>query len=241
MSTTASAPLPASKEAYSFDDTTREYVGVVEIFLSPLEGRYFLPRNVVEIAPPSDLGANQRARLNADETAWDVVPDFRRCMLWDKATCRPMPNTLALGDTPPDSATAEAPPVISDQTPVMHVWDENTHAWLQLPDYSRTPVWIKATAMRTPSPAPREPLSDTLTVIQPPSGGDHQAPQWNAQHDRWDIVPDYRGVTYWTADGAQHVITELGIAPPADALASPPVDPAPDDSATTPAPITDEA
>lgn len=222
MSETDTASLPASKDAYSFDETTREYLGRVEVFLSPLEATYFLPRNVVAIAPPEPLGANERARLNADGSAWEIVPDFRRVMLWDTATCTPMANTLALGERVPEGATAEAPPVHRHDTPLTNVWDSDARAWRPLPDYSRTPVWTKATGQRAASPAPREPLPDTLTTIAPPSVSTHQAPQWNAQHDGWDIVPDYRGVSYWTADGAHHVITDLGVAPPAEALTAPP-------------------
>jgi len=223
-------PLPASKAAYSFDEATREYLGVVEVFLSPLEGQYFLPRNVVEVTPPESLGANERARLNADASAWDIVPDFRRCMLWDTDTCTPMPNTLSLGDVPPPGATADAPPVVNPGTPLMNIWDSDARAWRQLPDYSRTPVWSTATGERAVPPKPREPLPNTLTVVEPPTVGEHQAVQWNAQHNAWDIVADYRGFTYWTADGTGHAITELGIAPPADALTSPPTTP-PDDVA----------
>jgi len=235
MSDIDTPKLPASKDAYSFDETTREYLGRVQVFLSPLEATYYLPRNVVEMEPPAQLGANQHARLNADETAWEVVPDFRRCMLWDTDTCRPIPNTLALGDGPPDSATAEAPPVLSDQTPLTNVWDADAHAWRQLPDYSRTPVWSTDTGLRVASPKPRDPLPNTLTVLEPPHIGEHQVARWNALGDGWEIVADYRSFAYWTADGAHHVITALGVEPPADALTAPPslaLDP--DDSTAPP-------
>lgn len=221
MSSTDATSLPASKDAYSFDETTREYLGRVEVFLSPLEATYFLPRNVVELPPPA-LAANECARINADATAWEVVPDFRRAMLWDIDTCTAVPNTLALGDKPPKTVTAEAPPVLSSDVPRMNVWDADARAWQQVPDYSRTPVWSKETGGHAIALKPREPLPDTLTVIAPPHVGDHQAPRWNAQHDGWDIVADYRGTDYWTADGTHHVITALGEAPPADALLSPP-------------------
>lgn len=217
-----STSLPVSKAAYSFDDTTREYLGIVEVFLSPLEATYFLPRNVVAIAPPTALGTHECARLNVDGTAWEVVPDFRRVMLWDTATCTPIANTLALGDALPAGVTAEPPPVLRSDAPLTNVWDDNAQAWRQRPDYSRTPVWSKATAQRVASPAPHEPLPDTLTTLAPPSAGAHQAPQWNALHDGWDVVADYRGVTYWSADDVQHLITELGVAPPADARFTPP-------------------
>lgn len=105
MSETDTASLPASKDAYSFDETTREYLGRVEVFLSPLEATYFLPRNVVAIAPPEPLGANERARLNADGSAWEVVPDFRRVMLWETPPVRRSPTPL-----PSASVCPRAPP-----------------------------------------------------------------------------------------------------------------------------------
>lgn len=38
----------------------------------------------------------------------------------------------------------------------------------------------------------------------------------------WSLVPDYRGTVYYLPDGSKRDITELGIAPPADALSDPP-------------------
>jgi hypothetical protein len=190
MSDTDTPPLPASKDAFSFDATTREYLGPVQVFLSPLEATYYLPHNVVTIAPPDEVGAYERARLNADGDAWDVVTDYRRAMLWDTATCTPIPNTLALGDALPNGATAEPPPLLSHDTPLTNVWDAEALVWQQLPDYSRVPVWSKATGLRVASPKPRDPLPDTLTVIAPPALTAHQAAQWNAQHNGWDIVDE---------------------------------------------------
>ena len=241
MSSIDTTPLPASKDAYSFDETTREYLGVVEVFLSPLEGTYFLPRNVVDVPPPSDIGNHQRAQLHADKTAWNIVPDFRRCMLWDTGTGDPIPNSLALGDALPKNVTAEAPPVLSSHQPWINVWDDNASAWHQLPDYSRTPTWSKDTAQLAASPKPGQSLPDTLTVIAPPVFDRHQAPRWNDQRDDWELVADYRGVAYWTADGVQHVIRDLGVEPPADALDVPPALPATDNNSVIPAPTTDEA
>jgi hypothetical protein len=228
MSNTEPTPLPASKDAYSFDETTREYLGRVEVFLSPLEGKFYLPRNVVDVEPPK-VARYQCARLNAEDTEWEIVSDYRRCMLWDIDTCTPIPNTLTLGDALPANATAEAPPILSSDAPAMNVWDSQAQAWRQRPDYSRRPVWSKDSGQRAPNLAPGEPLPDALTSLSPPHVGEHQAAQWNAQQDGWDIVADYRGVTYWTADGAHHDIDALGVEPPADALTTPP------------APTTDEA
>jgi len=234
MSDHDTSELPTAKHAYSFDEATRELLGPVEVFLSPLEGTYYLPRNVVAIAPPSIVDPHRRARLNDDGTAWDIVPDFRRVMLWDTATGLPVANALALGDTLPDSVTADAPPVFSAHEPLQNVWDRAALAWRQVPDYSRTPVWDKSTAQRVPSPAPGEPLPDTVTILAPPRLDVHQAPRWNAALDQWERVADFRGFVYWTGDGAQHVIDQLGVEPPTDALPSPPDVVAASPASTTP-------
>lgn len=38
----------------------------------------------------------------------------------------------------------------------------------------------------------------------------------------WTVVADFRGTTYWLADGSEHRIIAIGEMPPADALPSPP-------------------
>jgi hypothetical protein len=225
--------LPPSKDAYSFDPTTREYLCPVLVYLSPEEGTYLLPANVVELPTPA-TGARQAARLNAGGNAWDIVPNLRSVMLWDIATGRPVPNTLQLGEMPPAGVTAEPPPVFSDTQPLRNVWNPTARAWQQEPDYSRFPVWWKTTGELAPRvPSGRE-LPDTLTTQCPPTPGIHQAVQWNDEHATWTFVADYRGFTYWTADGVRHVITQLGDPPPTGYLAAPPADaPATTDITTT--------
>ena len=34
----------------------------------------------------------------------------------------------------------------------------------------------------------------------------------------WEIIPDFEGVTYWTPDGAEHKISEVGVGLPEGAL-----------------------
>lgn len=38
----------------------------------------------------------------------------------------------------------------------------------------------------------------------------------------WEIIPDWRGVTYWLPDGSQHTISSVGVAPPEGFLSAPP-------------------
>jgi hypothetical protein len=70
------------------------------------------------------------------------------------------------------------------------VWNAEARVWQQLPDYSRVPVWSKDTGLRAANPKPRNALPDTLTLIAPPTLTAHQAAQWNAQHNGWDIVDE---------------------------------------------------
>lgn len=226
--------LPASTYAYSFDTTTREYLCAVLVYLSPTEGTYHLPPNVVEAKPPTEMGPHQAARLNATGEAWEIVPNYRGLMLWDIATGRPVPNTLQLGETPPSGVTADPPPVFSDAQPLRNVWNPTARAWQQEPDYSRFPVWWRATGELAPRMPSGHELPDTLTTQGPPTPGAHQAVQWNDEHATWVFVADYRGFTYWTGDGVRHVITQLGDLPPTGYLTAPPSDaPTTTDSITT--------
>ena len=59
--------------------------------------------------------------------------------------------------------------------------------------------------------------------VPPPATGTREAARWNA--GTWQIVPDFRGHTYWLPDGGEHVITERGVAPPANALSAKPPKP----------------
>ncbi len=58
------------------------------------------------------------------------------------------------------------------------------------------------------------------TELPPPTTGAHEAAVF--ADSEWIIRPDWRGTVYYTADGTRHEITELGVAPPADAQDSPP-------------------
>lgn len=45
--------------------------------------------------------------------------------------------------------------------------------------------------------------------------------------NEWIVYDDYRGFVYYTSDGEQHVITEIGVVPPSDALTEKPNIPEP--------------
>ena len=63
--------------------------------------------------------------------------------------------------------------------------------------------------MRPPANACTEP---------PPAPSANQAAVF--RDGAWSLVPDHRGVVYYLADGSRHVITELDIEPPANALSA---------------------
>jgi hypothetical protein len=213
--------LPPTKRAFVFCPRTREYLGELEAYLSPLEETYPLPSNATFVDPGSDPGPHKTRRLVQDGTGWDVVDDYRYIMLWDTTTAQPLPNTLALGEVPSTSVTHLAPPGYALDECRCSVWDDAAQAWSVAPDYSRCTLWIKATAQRAASLQPGVALPDTLTTLQPPMG-EHVCALWNEGTQAWDAVPDYRGFRYWTEDGMIHEITERGITPPANYLASPP-------------------
>jgi hypothetical protein len=162
--------LPSTKRAYIYCTKTREYLGELEAYLSPLEGIYPLPPNAVFAEPGSNPGPLKAQRLAADGSAWEVVDDFRYIMLWDTKTVLPIPNPLSLGETPPVGVTHLTPPVYDPQDCKCAVWDEHQGTWTTAPDYSRSALWTKATAERALSLAPGVALPDTLTTLQPPGG-----------------------------------------------------------------------
>lgn len=214
--------LPPTKRAFTFCTKTREYLGELDAYLSPLEGTYPLPSNAVFVEPGVDPGPWKARRLMQDGSTWEVVDDFRYIMLWDIATATPVPNALALGETPSVSTTHLAPPTFDAQDCTCAVWDAKANAWIAAPDYSRRTLWMKATAQRMPSLSPGVALPDTLTTLQPPMG-EHVCAVWNDATQSWETVPDYRGFVYWTEDGVRHEITVLGAEPPTGFLTTPPV------------------
>ncbi|GLQ93454.1 phage tail protein [Dyella acidisoli] len=213
--------LPQTKCAFTFCTKTREYLGELEAYLAPLEGTYPLPNNAVFVEPGADPGLQKARRLTQDGNAWEVVDDFRFIMLWDTSTAHPMPNTLTLGEMPPQGVTHLPPPAYGVQDYKCPAWDAEANAWIAAPDYSRCTLWTKATAQRTSSLLPGVALPDTLTTLQPPMG-EHVRAMWNDAAQAWDAVLDYRGFRYWTKDGVLHEIKELGEVPENNFLTEPP-------------------
>lgn len=59
------------------------------------------------------------------------------------------------------------------------------------------------------------------TAVRPPEFSTNQVPVFDGL--AWHLVADHRGQTYYLPDGSRHKITAIGVAPPPDTLASPPL------------------
>lgn len=185
--------LPPTKRAFTFCTKTREYLGELDVYLSPLEGTYPLPSNAVLVEPGPEPGPLKARRLLPDGSAWEVVDDFRYMMLWDTSSARPVPNALTLGEVPQVGMTHIPPPSYDPQACKLVTWDDQLRTWISVPDYSRCPLWVKASAERATPLPPKIELPDTLTTLPPPVG-DHAQANWDEATNRWvlafrDILP----------------------------------------------------
>jgi hypothetical protein len=98
-------------------------------------------------------------------------------------------------------------------------------AWEVVDDFRFVCLWNTATLAVVPNfVALGDKLPDGVTNKAPTLYGqlDHTANEWDASANDWRAVPDYRGHSYWLADGSFHTIDDIGVSPPADALDSPP-------------------
>lgn len=163
MSNTHDAPMLG----HCYDAATRAYVLPVRLFPEP-DGSCNLPENTVTVAPADTPGSYQALRLNESLTAWELVPDYRNVMLWQKASAMPVPNRVALGDVPDDDVTVLAPLPVDAGTPARNRWSKDLQGWELVPDYSQRPLWEKATAQSTAPLAAGEALPDALTTLPPP-------------------------------------------------------------------------
>ncbi len=54
-------------------------------------------------------------------------------------------------------------------------------------------------------------VPNQATTTEPPTPGNNEAVRWNA--GAWEVVPDYRGVTGYDADGQKHTIEKINETP----------------------------
>lgn len=176
--------LPASRPAYSYDPVTRELLGTITVFLSPMDGTYPLPPATVDFAPGNEAGLFKRHRLTVSLDAWEMIADYRGVMLYDKATARPVPNTLTLGDSLPDKVTTSQPIAFTAIDYKRNEWDETASTWRAIPDYSAHALWEKATALPVEPLPVGEPLPIELTTMAPPPGRSQQV-KWDSETQQW--------------------------------------------------------
>ena len=61
-------------------------------------------------------------------------------------------------------------------------------------------------------------LPSDATFEPPLDAGENEVCILDKVTKEMKLVPDYRGVVYWSPDGSKHCITEIGLKPPDDAL-----------------------
>lgn len=49
------------------------------------------------------------------------------------------------------------------------------------------------------------------TIIQPPRVGEYEELIFNIEEEKWEIIPNYEGVTFIDEEGNLHTITEVGV------------------------------
>lgn len=71
---------------YNYSPLTLEFIGQNEARPNPLENdKYLIPANATEITPPA-ITENQTAVFNPNLKIWEIKPDFRDKVFWNKQT-----------------------------------------------------------------------------------------------------------------------------------------------------------
>lgn len=156
-----------STYGHSFDEHTGLYLLPVRIF-PEADGSCPLPLNTVDFPPKQKADLHQAWRINEARTGWEIVADYRGAMLWEKATSMAVPNLLEIGETPAPSLTLHAPIAVAPGEPATNRWNDEDGVWELAPDYSRMPVWEKATGAVLPMLPAGKPLPPTAIDIRPP-------------------------------------------------------------------------
>jgi hypothetical protein len=178
---------PHETYGHSFDEHTRLYLLPVRIF-PEADGSCPLPLNTVDFPPFQKADQHQAWRINEKQTAWEIVDDYRGAMLWEKSTAMGAPNRLEINEQPSSGVTLLAPLAIEPGEPLTNRWDDELEQWQLVPDYSRVPVWEKATGAVLPMLLPGDPLPFSATDIPPPR--DMAGPvRFDDSLGEWVLVP----------------------------------------------------
>ncbi|KVH51166.1 DUF4376 domain-containing protein [Burkholderia diffusa] len=86
-------------------------------------------------------------------------------------------------------------------------------------------AWTVRPIVPASSPTPPLTASTVATPDNQPAVQAHEVAV--IVNGQWQVLPDFRGTTYWLADGSEHTITAIGDAVPPHALTSPPPPAAP--------------
>ena len=82
-------------------------------------------------------------------------------------------------------------------------------------------------ARRDPEDDENHLIPADATTAEPPLVEANEVAQFDLETGDWQIKSDWRGLKYWTPDGDEHLISEIGLEPSQDALYEPPPPPAP--------------
>lgn len=178
--------LATSRTAHAYCVMTREYLGTIEVPLSPGTGTYPLPPNAVFVSPPAEAPLFKRYQLDEAGKRWELVSDFRNVALFSKTSATPVANSLSLTELIPDDVTHAEPVRVLPSDYRCNLWDEQTSSWTLAPDYSHALLWNKADASIAPRPEPGAELSHAVTLKRPPMAG---APlRFDDELDDWVVV-----------------------------------------------------
>jgi hypothetical protein len=117
----------------------------------------------------------------------------------------------------PANSTTIAPPKAAAGQVAVFVKD----AWSLCPDFRGTVYWTEDQKQHVVTEIGEMPTE--AIVVAPPASAPNQKISY--ANGAWAITPDFIGETYWTADGVQHTVTELGDLPSGSILTAPPTIP----------------
>ena len=92
--------------------------------------------------------------------------------------------------------------------------------------YSYDPETFELTGERDARPDPREPgrylVPRYAVTVVPPATRPNEAARWSVASNRWEVVPDWRGVTYYDKGTGLRVRFDLGESPGEDVTTTAP-------------------
>ncbi|PRP71747.1 hypothetical protein BUE93_04900 [Chromobacterium amazonense] len=170
--------LPSCQLVSGFHPETRQYLGPVPAWLSPLERCYPLPANATALPAPDGTPLEHHAwRLNAKQDAWECVPDYRRVQLYSTESGQLLP-ALAFGEAPPANSTTLVPPWPSERE--AREWDAEARQWVLRPDWRSVALWRTSDAMPVSAALGETPADLHATELPPPP-----FPIWVEDH--WEL------------------------------------------------------